>query len=57
MNQHSSRAHSIFIIEIKQRYADNSEKKGVLNLIDLAGSEKISRTGAEGSLTLFRRYS
>lgn len=48
MNLHSSRAHTIFIVSIKQFYSDGSEKKGVLNLIDLAGSEKISRTGAEG---------
>lgn len=45
---HSSRAHTIFMIEIKQRFSDNSIKKGILNLVDLAGSEKLSKSGAEG---------
>ena len=48
MNQHSSRAHTIFMVSIIQRDRDGSEKRGVLNLIDLAGSEKILKSGAEG---------
>jgi kinesin family protein 5 len=36
------------MLEIKQRLPDDSEKKGKLNIIDLAGSEKVGRTGATG---------
>jgi kinesin family protein 5 len=49
---HSSRAHTIFMIEIKQRFSDNSIKKGILNLVDLAGSEKLSKSGAEGIIII-----
>ena len=41
MNQLSSRSHQLFTIEIRQKFSNETEKKGVLNLIDLAGSEKI----------------
>ena len=41
MNQHSSRSHTLFIMEIIQRFPNRSEKRGRLNLIDLAGSEKV----------------
>ncbi|KRX08581.1 P-loop containing nucleoside triphosphate hydrolase [Pseudocohnilembus persalinus] len=50
INQYSSRSHTIFMLEIKQRFANDSEKKGKLNLIDLAGSEKVHKTGASGDL-------
>ncbi len=36
------------MLEIKQRFQNDTEKKGILNLIDLAGSENIGRSGAEG---------
>ena len=36
------------MIEIKQTFSDDSVKKGFLNIIDLAGTEKISKSGAEG---------
>jgi hypothetical protein len=36
------------MIEIKQTFSDDSVKRGILNIIDLAGSEKISKSGAEG---------
>lgn len=48
MNQHSSRAHTLFQVEIRQRHIDGSERKGLLNLVDLAGSEKIQKSGAKG---------
>jgi kinesin family protein 5 len=38
----------MFVIAIEQKAADGSTKTGRLNLIDLAGSEKISKTGATG---------
>lgn len=48
LNKQSSRSHLLFIIEVLQQLPDGSEKCGKLNLIDLAGSEKISKTGAVG---------
>jgi hypothetical protein len=38
----------MFVISIEQKATDGSTKTGRLNLIDLAGSEKISKTGATG---------
>ncbi|XP_057193740.1 kinesin heavy chain [Triplophysa rosa] len=51
MNEHSSRSHSIFLINIKQEHVETEQKLcGKLYLVDLAGSEKVSKTGAEGSV-------
>ncbi|XP_058259865.1 kinesin heavy chain [Hemibagrus wyckioides] len=51
MNEHSSRSHSIFLINIKQEHVETEQKlSGKLYLVDLAGSEKVSKTGAEGSV-------
>ncbi|XP_072350773.1 kinesin heavy chain-like, partial [Scyliorhinus torazame] len=51
MNEHSSRSHSIFLINIKQENVETEQKlSGKLYLVDLAGSEKVSKTGAEGSV-------
>ncbi|KAF4079041.1 hypothetical protein AMELA_G00188530, partial [Ameiurus melas] len=51
MNEHSSRSHSIFLINIKQEHVETEQKlSGKLYLVDLAGSEKVSKTGAEGSI-------
>ncbi|KAL7385760.1 hypothetical protein ABVT39_027912 [Epinephelus coioides] len=51
MNEHSSRSHSIFLINIKQENVETELKlSGKLYLVDLAGSEKVSKTGAEGSV-------
>jgi kinesin family protein 5 len=49
MNQVSSRSHQLFSLEIRQKFSNETEKKGVLNLIDLAGSEKIKDTGVSGT--------
>lgn len=51
MNAHSSRSHAIFQIRITQ--ADpmkGTQKISVINLIDLAGSEKIGQSGATGKV-------
>lgn len=49
MNEHSSRSHSVFLINVKQENLENQKKlSGKLYLVDLAGSEKVSKTGAEG---------
>jgi kinesin family protein 5 len=48
MNETSSRSHSLFTITILQRWPDGTTKTGKLNLADLAGSEKVNKTGATG---------
>lgn len=50
MNSESSRSHSIFTMTIIQSNSlDFSTRVGKLHLIDLAGSEKVGKTGAEGT--------
>ena len=47
MNEHSSRSHSVFLINVKQENQATQKKlSGKLCLVDLAGS----KTGAEGSV-------
>ncbi|XP_055613110.1 kinesin-like protein Klp68D [Uranotaenia lowii] len=47
MNEHSSRSHAIFLIKIEMcEIGSTLVKVGKLNLIDLAGSERQSKTGA-----------
>ena len=36
------------MIEIEQIFPNDTQKKGKLNLIDLAGSEKVSKTRVDG---------
>jgi hypothetical protein len=38
----------LFILTLHQKAKDGSAKQGKLNLADLAGSEKIAKTGATG---------
>lgn len=53
MNEHSSRSHSVFLIQVRQQNAERGTTlTGKLFLVDLAGSEKVSKTGAEGKLYL-----
>ncbi|XP_057420290.1 kinesin-like protein KIN-14C [Lotus japonicus] len=49
MNEQSSRSHFVFSLRISG-INENTEQQvqGVLNLIDLAGSERLSRSGATG---------
>ncbi|KAG0282935.1 kinesin-like nuclear fusion protein [Linnemannia gamsii] len=49
MNERSSRSHSVFTLRLtgKNSITDESHE-GVLNLIDLAGSERLSQSGATG---------
>ena len=49
MNASSSRSHSLFILTLHQKTRDGSTKEGRLNLADLAGSEKVGKTGATGN--------
>ena len=47
MNAHSSRSHLIFLLTLNQFNNINSQSKtSKMFLIDLAGSEKVSKTGA-----------
>jgi len=49
MNDRSSRSHSIFQLQITGHNSKTGEiVKGILNLIDLAGSEKLKQSGAVG---------
>lgn len=48
MNATSSRSHSLFIISVIQKARNGTTKIGKLNLADLAGSEKVNKTGAVG---------
>lgn len=48
-NEHSSRSHSIFIIHLKGKNSITQEESyGILNLIDLAGSERIHSSQVSG---------
>lgn len=50
MNEHSSRSHSVFLIDVRQENkVMQKQLTGKLYLVDLAGSEKVSKTGAEGN--------
>jgi len=48
MNATSSRSHSIVQIFIEQRKRDGTILNSKLNFVDLAGSEKVKKTGAVG---------
>lgn len=51
MNASSSRAHTIISIEFKQKEMVEGKKRGklsVIYLVDLAGSQKVGKTGATG---------
>eukprot|EP00899_Mesostigma_viride_P023454 jgi/Mesvir1/4293/Mv22247-RA.1 len=49
MNEESSRSHAVFTLQITgENKATGKVVDGVLNLIDLAGSERLSRSGATG---------
>ncbi|KAG4960571.1 Kinesin-like protein KIN-14C [Glycine soja] len=49
MNEQSSRSHFVFTLRISGTNSNTDQQvQGVLNLIDLAGSERLSRSGATG---------
>ncbi|CAH8868565.1 unnamed protein product [Trichobilharzia szidati] len=51
MNEHSSRSHSVLLINVRQKNLETQKKlRGKLYLVDLAGSEKVAKTGAEGTV-------
>ena len=49
MNERSSRSHSLFIIHLYQKnIKKDSTKQSKLYFVDLAGSEKVGKTGVQG---------
>ena len=49
MNEQSSRSHMAFILTLHQNnLKDGSARSGKITVVDLAGSEKVSKTQAEG---------
>ncbi|KAL3645470.1 hypothetical protein CASFOL_010650 [Castilleja foliolosa] len=49
MNEQSSRSHFVFTLRIMgSNESTDQQVKGVLNLIDLAGSERLSKSGSTG---------
>jgi kinesin family member C1 len=44
-NEHSSRSHCIFTLRVR---SGKDKREGVLNLIDLAGSERVGQSKVEG---------
>ena len=49
MNDQSSRSHSVFLINLIQKNKETGKTlSGKLFLVDLAGNERVSKTGAEG---------
>lgn len=48
MNRESSRSHSVFTLKISGTDVDGNVSEGVLNLIDLAGSERVKESQVEG---------
>lgn len=45
-NDRSSRSHTVLTLELKVKTVDGSERMSKLNIVDLAGSEKLRNTGA-----------
>ncbi len=55
INAHSSRSHCLLIINVVGTNAANGVRTvGKLTLCDLAGSERINKTGATGAATYCR---
>jgi kinesin family protein 5 len=49
MNERSSRSHSLFIVHLSQKnLKKDNTKQSKLYFVDLAGSEKVSKTGVMG---------
>lgn len=49
INERSSRSHSVFTIKISgQNHSTGETRNGILNLIDLAGSERLNQSHATG---------
>ena len=49
LNEHSSRSHSILVVEVMTTITDEPSSIGKLYLVDLAGSEKVGKSGVTGA--------
>ena len=49
MNERSSRSHLVFTVMVERMEESGEVVRGRLHLIDLAGSERLARSGAEGA--------
>lgn len=56
LNEHSSRSHSILIVEVTTCYAGGAPKKAKLHIVDLAGSENVSKSGVTGQAMKEAQY-
>jgi kinesin family protein 5 len=50
MNAESSRSHCVFCFKVKQTLSDGQIRNSRLYVCDLAGSERVAKTGAKGSV-------
>jgi len=51
MNEHSSRSHAVFILQLDQvNIATQSKRSSKLMMVDLAGSEKVRKTNTTGQI-------
>jgi len=51
MNDQSSRSHAVMLLEVTQKNTEKGgSKTGKMYMVDLAGSEKVSKTGAQGGV-------
>ncbi|EER01063.1 hypothetical protein Pmar_PMAR027657, partial [Perkinsus marinus ATCC 50983] len=50
MNSHSSRSHAVFTVRLESKFMQLVSLNSRLNLVDLSGSERSGKTGAEGEV-------
>merc|ERR1719440_78641 len=50
LNQHSSRSHAIFTLHVLQQTCQDTVRHGKLTFVDLAGSEKVAKSGSAGEM-------
>jgi hypothetical protein len=50
LNQHSSRSHAIFTLHVLQQTCHDTVRQSKLTFVDLAGSEKVAKSGSSGEM-------
>jgi kinesin family protein C2/C3 len=56
VNEHSSRSHSILVVEVTTCLDGSSPVKAKLFLVDLAGSERVAKSGVTGTALTEAKY-
>ena len=56
VNEHSSRSHSILVVEVTTCVEGSSPVKAKLFLVDLAGSERVAKSGVSGTALTEAKY-